>query len=262
MSHEAVSPESYSEEYFLSECHGCDEYRTTRGMVLPRRLQAAFELGAISPGMRVIDIGCGRGEIALHSSLAGADAYAVDYSDDALRLTRRILDEHGGEVRDRVFLQRADAQHLPFAEETFDRAFMLDLVEHLHPAELSLVLREVHRVLRSGGCLVVHTMPNLWYLRYGYPLYRLVQRARGQALPADPRQRWRYGEVHVNEQDVRRLKGSLRNAGFRSKVWLRPTETFDREESGIVRAVMRALVTVYPFRWLFCNDIFGIASRV
>ena len=261
MSYQPVCPESYSEDYFLSECHGWDEYCASGGMTLPRRLQVPFDLGAISPGMRVMDIGCGRGEIALHCALSGADVVALDYSNDALRLTKRILGRQPEGVRGRVHLQRVEAQHLPFARETFDRVFMLDIVEHLHPPELERVFGEVYRVLRPDGYLVVHTMPNLWYLRYGYPLYRLVQRARGQYLPADPRRRWRHGDVHVNEQDVRRLSRALRDAGFRSKVWLRVTESFDREENRIARGVMRLLATVYPFRWVFCNDIFAIAGK-
>ena len=257
-----VGPESYTEDYFLSECHGWGEYLASGGMELPARLQAAFDLGAISPGMRVLDIGSGRGEIALHCALSGANVYALDYSIQALQLAGRIFSGQPAEIRDRVHLQRADAQHLPFARERFDRVFMLDIVEHLYHTELTAVLGEIHRVMTHEACLVVHTMPNLWYLRYGYPIYRLVQRLRGQHLPSDPRHRWSHGDVHVNEQSIRRLKRSLSDVGFRSKVWLRTTEDFEREENGVVRAIMRLLASVYPFRWVFCNDIFSTAAKI
>ena len=258
---ERAGSESYSEEYFLSECHGWGEYLSSGGMELPARLQAALDLGAISSGMRVLDIGCGRGEIALHCALAGAHVYALDYSIQALHLTGRILSGQPVEVRDRLHLQRADALHLPFVRDKFDRVFMLDIVEHLNHDELTAVLGEAHRVMSRDGCLVVHTMPNLWYLLYGYPVFRLVQRLRGHRLPANPRRRWSHGDVHVNEQSIRRLKRSLREVGFRAKVWLRTTEAFEREENAMVRVIMRFLASVYPFKWVFCNDIFSVAVK-
>ena len=103
---------------------------------------------------------------------------------------------------------------------------MLDVVEHLHPHELARVLDEVHRVLRPGGQLIAHTMPNLWYYRWGYPLYRVVQRLRGQHLPTNPRERWSYSEVHVNEQTPLSLYRVLRQSNFATRFWLRSTQTY------------------------------------
>jgi len=40
---------------------------------------------------------------------------------------------------------------LPFEPGTFDRVLMLDVVEHLYPAELAEALREARRVLKPGG---------------------------------------------------------------------------------------------------------------
>jgi predicted SAM-dependent methyltransferase len=138
---------------------------------------------------------------------------------------------------------------------------MLDVVEHLHPHELDTVLGEVIRILRTGGRLIVHTMPNLWYYRYGYPLYRMMQYLRGQSLPVDPRDRWPYAHVHVNEQDPKRLGRTLTLAGFRSRVWLRTTQSYAYEKNRFVRMGMEILTRWVPFRWLFCNDIFAIGTK-
>ena len=92
---------------------------------------------------------------------------------------------------------------------------MLDVVEHLHPWQLELALREVRRVLRPDGWLVVHTVPNRWALQYGYPLLRLVR----PSLPRNPRTAYER-QVHVNEQDPLGLWRLLRRCGFASRVWL------------------------------------------
>src|SRR4051794_1078596 len=56
----------YTEEYFLTACEGYDEFTTTEGEQLSRRLSAAFKLAEITPGMTILDVGCGRGEILRH----------------------------------------------------------------------------------------------------------------------------------------------------------------------------------------------------
>ena len=160
-----------------------------------------------------------------------------------------------------IGLQRANAQRLPLASASADVVFMLDVVEHLNPAELQATLDEAWRVLKPGGRLVVHTMPNLWYYRWGYPLYRGLQGLRGQRLPADPRQRWSYSHVHVNEQTPPRLVRTLRGSRFQTRVWLASTVDYNYEPNRLVRWGMGFLTRAWPFRYIFCNDIFAIGVK-
>jgi ubiquinone/menaquinone biosynthesis C-methylase UbiE len=248
-----VPSDTYSREYFLTECDGHVEFQQGR---LPARLQAALSFAGELKGKRVLDVGCGRGEVVLYCLGQGAEAYGVDYSADALLLARQGAGDEPGHY------QRADARHLPFQNESFDVALMLDIVEHLYPADLAASLVDVRRVLKPGGVLIVHTMPNLWYYRFGYPLFRWVQRLRGKNLPRDPRARWQFvSTVHVNEQTPLTLRRALREAGFTARVWLQPTQSYAQERSPLVRGVMRFLATAYPFRWVFCDDIFAQASK-
>jgi 2-polyprenyl-3-methyl-5-hydroxy-6-metoxy-1,4-benzoquinol methylase len=248
-----VPSDTYSREYFLTECDGHEEY--LQGRLTPR-LEAALALAGDLSGKRVLDVGCGRGEVVLHCARHGAKAYGVDYSADALQLARQ------GAAGNETYWQRADAGHLPFQDRTFDWVLMLDIVEHLHPAELAAALVDVRRVLKPEGRLIVHTMPNLWYYRVGYPLYRLVQRLRGKVLPRDPRARWQFvATVHVNEQTPLTLRRALREAGLPARVWLQPTQSYSDERNPWVRGIMHLLATVYPFRWVFCDDIFALARK-
>ena len=48
-----------------------------------------------------------------------------------------------------------DAHHLPFREATFDRVFAFNVFEHL--ADPTTAAREIHRVLKPGGGVVIHT---------------------------------------------------------------------------------------------------------
>ncbi len=255
-SREPVRPEAYDKDYFLTECQGHDAYIASQGRVLPERLSEALSLAGDLAGTRVLDMGCGRGEVVCRGVDQGAFMVGLDYSPDALDLARGIV------PAERALLVRADASHLPFVDRSFDRVLAFDLVEHLLPRELQAMYAEIYRVLAPGGRFVVHTMPNVWYYRYGYPLYRVVQRLRGRRLPRDPRDRWRFVKnVHVNEQSIAMLGRELRRAGFDVRVHLRNVQAYDQEARPLVRGVMRALSSWYPFSLVFCNDLFAVAKK-
>jgi hypothetical protein len=91
---------------------------------------------------------------------------------------------------------------------------LLDIVEHLQEWELNQVLSEIRRVLRDDGYLVVHTLPNVWTLEYGYKLARLVV----PGLPS--RLQTKRDIFHVNEQSVVSLSRVLRRNGYACRVWV------------------------------------------
>jgi ubiquinone/menaquinone biosynthesis C-methylase UbiE len=177
----------YTEEYFRTACEGYDEFNTSEGEHLSRRLKAAFELAEVTPGMRVLDVGCGRGEILRHCAQLGADAYGIDYAAVAVQMSQRVIEPLNGVVPGKTAVGQADAKKLPFPTGAFDRVLLFDVVEHLHPWELQQALREVHRVLKPEGRVIIHTAPNIWYDRYAYPLVRLVRTLMGQGAQLSQR---------------------------------------------------------------------------
>ena len=103
----------------------------------PRVIDVAFdEVLARSP-RRVLEVGCGRGELAERLVEAGPDVVALDQSERMVELTRaRGVDARVGDVQD-----------LPFADGQFDVAvanFML-----YHVPELDRALAELRRVARA-----------------------------------------------------------------------------------------------------------------
>jgi ubiquinone/menaquinone biosynthesis C-methylase UbiE len=258
----SISSAEYTRDYYLSSCQGHEEFISSKGKILPLRLSLPLELAQLSEGMQVIDIGCGRGEIIIHSAMKGSLAWGIDYAYHALELAKEVVNDFtDSQIQRNIGLQQADARKLPFSDASADVVFMLDVVEHLLPEELRAALGEVWRILKPGGQVVIHTMPNLWYYRIGYPIYRLLQRLRGESLPADPRQRWEYSHVHVNEQTPRNLKTALRASKFSTRVWLQSTVSYDYESNKFVRYGMEFLTSKQPFRYIFCNDIFATGLK-
>lgn len=254
----------YTEEYFRTACEGYDEFNASEGEQLSRRLASAFALAKVEPGMRVLDVGCGRGEILRHAARLGADAFGIDYAEVAVNLSQRVIEGIEGIAPGRTGVAQADAKLLPFKSASFDRVLMFDVVEHLHPWELDTALQEVYRVLKPDGLFIVHTAPNIWYDRYAYPLVRRFRTLLGQGdrYPKNPRNFLVSvnEHVHVNEQSMWSLRRTLRKAGFKGRVWLESPPQKGGENFFIDRLRYFAFHTP-PFRWFFEREVFAVVGK-
>lgn len=256
----SVPPTIYSKEYYTTCCDGFDEFNRSQGDELPQRIITPLRLLNLQPNSVILDIGCGRGELVLNLAKQGHTAIGLDYAPHGVKIARDALVDQTLPTM-KMGISQANAKTLAFASNSVDCVFMLDVVEHLYPDELQQAFRDIFRVLKPGGQLVIHTMPNTWYYAVGYPIYRLLQYLRGERLPRDPRDRWDFKEVHVNEQNIIRLKNALNSVGFSSNVWLTSIQNYNYEKNPVVRTGMKFLTTVPPFKLVFCNDIFAIATK-
>ncbi len=274
-SEQPIPAEVYDEETVLSFV-GNGQYQdfiASKGDRLPPRMARALLLMDLRPGMRVLDMGCGRGEIVLHAARQGAEVVGIDYSADCLRLTRQTLNVASEKDRGRVTLWQADATALPFEDGVFERVLMLDIMEHLHDWQIGRALREARRVLKPKGYVVLHTLPNRWALQYGYPLFRLLSRR----LPRTPRSDVERS-VHINEQDPLSLKRALGQAGFAFEIWLenltlnqatwqdekRFTDVRHEAYPILRHPLVKALASLLmhtPLKLIIANDIYAIAWR-
>jgi cyclopropane fatty-acyl-phospholipid synthase-like methyltransferase len=261
----SLPPELYTEEYFLTACEGYEEWIATEGDHLSRRLAEAFEVATVGPGMQILDVGCGRGEIIRHCARLGADAFGIDYAPVAVRMTHDlIVDDSGAVPPGQMGVARADAKRLPFPDAAFDRVLLFDVVEHLYPWELHEAFVECRRVLKADGRLIIHTAPNRWYDQYAYPMVRFVRTVMGQgaAYPKNPRQ---FGvavneHVHVNEQSLFSMRSALEKAGFSGKVWL-DSPPQNRQEGSVLAALRKVAFEWVPFSWFFEREVFAVAKK-
>ena len=156
--------------------------------------------------------GAARGElVALAAADGAARAIGLDYADSAIAMARETLAVH--EVTDRAEVHLVDARRSPVDDAVADLVTLVDVVEHLSPDELHQTLLECRRMLRPGGRVFVHTMPNRTIYTATWPVLRAAARLRGHRWPADPRNDAERA-MHVNEQTLRSLRRALRAAGF------------------------------------------------
>ncbi len=167
---------------------------------------------------RILDVACGTGDSTISIARAAAEGTKVtgaDISEGMMALVTEKAEKAG--VLNRIDLQVADGEALPYEEGTFDRvtcAFGIRNFEHKEKG-----LEEFRRVLRPGGRAVILelSVPQNKVLRWAYDLYFL------HILP------WVGGKVSGDKAAYKYLPASVHNfpapkefcrmmeeAGFRS----------------------------------------------
>jgi len=120
------------------------------------RPRALWDLDRFRPPLpirRVLDLGCGTGELTRLTArhFPSATVVGVDFTGAMLAVAQRRT--AGTAERHRVAYGRATALRLPFPDATFDLATNAFLARNL--ADLDIALREMRRVLRPGGVLLI-----------------------------------------------------------------------------------------------------------
>lgn len=96
-------------------------------------------------GKKVLEIGIGAGTDFINWVRHGAQAIGVDLTEQGVDLTRERLRLEGLNA----IVQVADAEELPFADQSFDLVYSYGVLHH--SPDTSKSIREVHRVLKPGG---------------------------------------------------------------------------------------------------------------
>lgn len=115
-----------------------------------------FDLLQLQDNDRILDMGCGEGRHAITAyMLKDVESVGVDLNMKDLQTTAERFGEFvqpDNEARS-LHLSVANGEHLPFENESFDKVICSEVLEHVpdYPA----VLRELVRVLKTGGILAV-----------------------------------------------------------------------------------------------------------
>ncbi|HEX6604784.1 MAG TPA: cyclopropane-fatty-acyl-phospholipid synthase family protein [Sphingomicrobium sp.] len=140
----------YSCAYFTDPANSLEQAQADKKAHIAAKL-------ALQPGMRVLDIGCGWGGMALFlHKVAGVDVLGVTLSEHQLKIARERAAAAG--VADHVKFELIDYRHLT---ETFDRIVSVGMFEHVGAAHYDEFFAKCRNLLKPDGVMLLHTIGKL-----------------------------------------------------------------------------------------------------
>ncbi|SEO82811.1 class I SAM-dependent methyltransferase [Trujillonella endophytica] len=109
----------------------------------------------LRPGMRLLDVGCGWGSLALHAAREyGVDVVGITLSVEQAALARKRAAEAG--LADRVDIRVQDYRDVD--DDPFDAISSVGMAEHVGRAQMPAYAARLHDLLRPGGRLLNHAI--------------------------------------------------------------------------------------------------------
>lgn len=100
-------------------------------------------------GNRALDVGCGAGQMIPELAARGYKPYAIDISEDMVRLAKECAETKGVSAD----VRSGDVEHTVFEDAFFDLYVAMGVIEYLDSDEK--ILREIHRILKPGALAIV-----------------------------------------------------------------------------------------------------------
>ncbi len=266
-----VPADLYTDRYFREDCGGNEFFRAFGPKVLKPPLAYSLFKAELDSGMRVLDIGCGRGEILYQARLLGTWGVGTDFSGAALKISGEVSGCPG---------VLCDAKSLPFADASFDRIFFLGVMDHLHEWELERCFAEMARILKPGGSVIIHTCANRQYYKvWTYPwrlkLARVLNKVGVRVREPAPPRSGRDFDLHVNEHTAGQMRDFFKRIGWEAEVEPRPNYKLflhdlygDPLPEGLpMRPLPRWRANLYlwtlfwgPFKGYLARELFAVAG--
>lgn len=176
--------------------------RNEADMAFRRRARILLDYLELRDGERVLDCGCGMGfYLMAMSRLRRLDLVGLDLNAGRLRWAQR----EGVPAA----LVCGDICRLPFADASFDKVLLSEVLEHL--ADDRRALRELYRILKPGGILAI-SVPHAHYPFWWDPINRVWTAFGGEPFRgAQPAGIW---SGHVRLYRPHELRTRVEEAGF------------------------------------------------
>lgn len=137
----------YSMAYFTDPANSLEQAQADKKAHIAAKL-------ALKPGMKVLDIGCGWGGMALYlHQKTGAEVLGVTLSEEQLKVARDRADAAG--VAGKVRFELIDYRHVT---GQFDRIVSVGMFEHVGPAHYRTFFTKCRELLTPDGVMLLHTI--------------------------------------------------------------------------------------------------------
>jgi SAM-dependent methyltransferase len=188
-----------------------EEFHRRTGAIRPLFLSARVKMDVMkrmlrpTPRDRVLDIGCGNGRFVFYARPSCGRVVGIDAGA-----------HFAAETLESVDLARGDVRLLPFADGSFDKAYSLDVLEHLSEGGVVRMLSEARRVLAPGGKLFLysHVMMSSRLAGFQRGVNRLVRWLDARGLVDNAPERGRKSDHRNALRSYEQLEELLERTGF------------------------------------------------
>ena len=245
----------YSDKYFEKYMGGTERISNTSP---PPPDMAVKESGSLE-GKRILDFGCGRGDLIMHAISSNAtEILGIDYSQNAIDKSHKLLRRKNITKDVKVSLACGGIDILHSIErQTFDIVFLTDVLEHISTIEAAKLLKQLHRIIDKNDYIVFVT-PNGSNIFHGYNVDFFYYPLLYYYLFRTQSKKTSYSEffvedlyyqylLHINILSYSELYNLFKNNGFN------PVIKFEENESVSINKVKKYL-------HLFCNT--ALASNL
>ncbi len=189
----------YDKNYYLNDCGGYESFRINNA-VLDNRLYVVQCLADVRGDEKILDLGCGRGELSYAIAKSGADVLGIDYSGTSIKIAEKNFNGR---------LPNLNYKKIDFFELDkgllFDTIVASDLIEHIDAKLAEKFMENIANHLNKDGKFILHTAPNKYIYSYKYKRDRIKAKEMGLYLPENPRSFYE-SLMHINEQTPWSLK--------------------------------------------------------
>ncbi|MEK7095298.1 MAG: class I SAM-dependent methyltransferase [Patescibacteria group bacterium] len=275
-----VSPKLYTKKYYLEDCSGYELYKKTKGDSLDDRLQKIVTLLPDLSGANILDIGCGRGELAIYLAKKGNHVTGIDYSKEAIDLANLAKSHQPKKIKSRLDFRVLDIDKLSRLDKQFDLIVCTEVWEHIYPLEQESLLTSARQLLRPAGQIFIHTAPSRWFNDYTYRLWcypvstlfinvwNLIFSKQYGNIPPYAKLRTHYHKLmHINEPDYYSLKNIIQKNGFAGEI--RSTNiTVNKPVLSFKDVIYNFLVYLsplssrFPLNVFWGNDFWILAKKI
>lgn len=178
-------------------------YQRFMGRWSARLAPQLIDFAGVWDGQRILDVGCGTGNLshALVSNGATTHVVGVDPVEAYVSFARQAV------PHPRARFEISAAESLPFRDESFDATLSLLLLQDL--ADPNRAVREMARVARRGGTVAACQ----WDFQAGIPMFTLLREA-AEAVAPQAVARRRAEDGPINRTSVEDLKRLWINSGL------------------------------------------------
>jgi ubiquinone/menaquinone biosynthesis C-methylase UbiE len=142
-----------------------NEYRKE---FISRRAEKMAKIADLDDESTILEVGCGTGIYSTHWVKSPIKFYGLDISRGMLRRAATKIDS------DKTLFVEADAEHLPFRDASFDVVLSVNTIEHL--GDIPMALKEMKRVCRDGGEIVLSVLNGNFSAKYRRKLMQVLKR--------------------------------------------------------------------------------------